>query len=266
MLHFIQPVVFGLVQGIGEFLPISSTAHLILLPAFTGWEDPGLSFDVALHLGTLIAVVAFFWKDWLEILSSAWAGFKKEGGSSFKKETLYFLIVATVPAVIFGLLFEKKAETIFRSLPLIAVTLIVAGAVLYWADKKSKGQKDVTGITWKDAIIIGLSQALAIIPGFSRSGTTITAGLFCGLNKINAARFSFLLSTPIIAGAAILKLPDLIKGGINSTIIIAILSSAFFGYLAIKYLLKFLEKFGYGIFFWYRLMLGMIVLLVYYFK
>jgi len=264
MLDFWQPVIFGLVQGVGEFLPISSTAHLILLPFFTGWDDPGLSFDVALHVGTLIAVLAFFWKDWLNIFSVALNSYKKEGIAGFKKETLYFLLIATIPGVIFGLLFEKKAETIFRSLPLIAIALIVAGVILYWADKKYQGKKNITGITFKDAVIIGLSQALAIIPGFSRSGMTISAGLFCGLNKISAARFSFLLSTPIILGAAILKVPSLIQFGISTSIIIAIFSSAIFGYLAIKYLLKFLEKYGYAIFFWYRLVLGIIILLVYF--
>lgn len=266
MTNFLHPIVFGLVQGLGEFLPISSTAHLILLPFFTGWEDPGLSYDVALHLGTLVAVIAFFWNDWVKIFSSGLNGYKKDGVRGFKKELLYFLIIATIPGVIFGLLFDKKAETSLRSPLLIAITLIIAGAILYWSDKRFKGNKNIGDVNVKDAIVIGLSQAIAVIPGFSRSGMTISAGLYCNLNKISAARFSFLLSTPIIMGAAILKIPGLIRAGIDSSIIIAVLSSAIFGYFAIKYLLKFLEKYGYGIFFWYRLALGIIVLLVYFSK
>lgn len=250
----------GAIQGLGEFLPISSTAHLILLPYFTGWPDPGLTFDVALHLGTLVAVVAYFWKDWLSIFSSAITSYKKNGTKSLKTELLYFLVVATIPGALFGLLFDKKAETIFRAPALIATTLIIGGIVLYAADRMMKGKKALADIGYKEGIIIGLSQALAIIPGFSRSGVTITSGLFSGLDKMTAARFSFLLSTPIIFGAVIVKLPSFFKEGINLPVVLGIFSSALFGYLAINYLLKFLEKFGYGIFFWYRLMLGAAVL------
>jgi undecaprenyl-diphosphatase len=266
MLDFFQPLTFGLIQGLGEFLPISSTAHLILLPFFTGWPDPGLSFDVALHLGTLLAVIAFFWRDWLNILFSSWNSLKNEGVNSFKKEPLFFLIVATIPGVVFGLLFDKQAETVFRSPLLIALALIIAGFILFWADKKYQGQKSIGSINLKDSVIIGLSQALAVIPGFSRSGMTISAGLFRGLDKVSAARFSFLLSTPIIMGAAILKLPDLIRAGVDVYTALGVLSSAVFGYLAIKYLLKFLEKYGYAVFFWYRLLLGVTVILIYLLK
>ena len=259
-------MVFGLVQGLGEFLPISSTAHLILLPYFTGWPDPGLAFDVALHLGTLIAVIAFFWQDWLHILASALSNYKKEGFSGFRKTALYYLIIATIPGVIFGLLLDKKAETVFRSPLLIALALIIAGAILYFADKKFQGVKNIENINLKASMLIGLSQALAVIPGFSRSGMTISAGLFCGLNKISAAHFSFLLSTPIIMGAAILKLPELFRSRLDTTVVLGIISSTIFGYLAIKYLLKFLENYGYAIFFWYRLALGLIILIAYFYR
>jgi len=264
MVHFLQPLVFGIVQGLTEFLPVSSTAHLTLLPFFTGWQDPGLAFDVALHIGTLVAVIAFFWKDWLNIFSSALTGYKKEGLEGFKKEALYFLIIATIPGAFFGILFEKKAETVFRSPLLIAITLIVVGAILYWADKKHQGVRKLKDVGLKDALVVGFSQALAVIPGFSRSGTTIAAGLYRGLDKISAARFSFLLSTPIIMGAAIVELPRLIRSGIDSAVIIGIISSMIFGYLSIKYMLKFLEKYGYAIFFWYRLLLGLVVIAVYF--
>jgi len=262
-MSIIQSIILGAIQGLGEFLPISSTAHLVLLPYFTGWADPGLSFDIALHIGTLIAVLAFFWKDWLNIFTSAINTVKKEGISGFKKEILFYLIVGTIPGVLFGLLFEKKAETVFRSPLVIAIALIIAGAILYWADKKYKGNKELKDVSLKDSIIIGLCQAIAIIPGVSRSGITITAGLFNNFNRTEAARFSFLLSTPIIMGSAVLKMPELLSAGINSNLIAGILASAIFGYAAIKYLLKFLGKFGYGIFFWYRLGLGIVIILFY---
>ncbi|MBU4216710.1 undecaprenyl-diphosphatase UppP [Candidatus Parcubacteria bacterium] len=262
----IQSIIFGAIQGVGEFLPISSTAHLVLIPYFTGWADPGLTFDIALHVGTLIAVLAFFWKDWINIFSSALVNLKKDGIKSFKKELLFYLIIGTIPGVLFGLLFEKKAETIFRSPLVIATALILAGTLLYWADKKHKGNKELKDVTLKDSVIIGLFQALAIIPGISRSGITITAGLFKNFNRANAARFSFLLSTPIIMGSAILKLPKLLATNLDSSLLVGILASAIFGYLAIKYLLKFLEKYGYGIFFWYRLGLGIIIITFYLLK
>jgi len=255
----IQSIIFGAIQGIGEFLPISSTAHLVLLPYFTGWKDPGLSFDIALHVGTLIAVLSFFWKDWLNIFTSAISSIKKEGIKGLKNELLLFLFIGTIPGVIFGLLFEEKAATVFRSPILIAIALIFAGALLYWMDKKNKGTKELKDVTLTDSLLIGLSQALAIIPGVSRSGITITTGLFRKFNRANAARFSFLLSTPIIIGSALLKVPELVSAGVNISLLAGILSSAIFGYLAIKYLLKFLEKFGYEIFFWYRLFLGIAI-------
>lgn len=262
----IQSIVFGAVQGLGEFLPISSTAHLVLIPYFTGWSDPGLTFDIALHVGTLIAVLAFFWKDWLDIFSSALTNIKKRGVIAIKKELLYYLAIGTIPGVILGLLLEKKVETVLRSPLLIAFTLIFAGAFLFWADKKNKGQKELKDINLTDSVIIGICQAIAIIPGVSRSGITITAGLFRNLNRATAARFSFLLSTPIIMGSAILKLPELFATNISAPLIIGIITSAIFGYLSIKFLLKFLEKFGYGAFFWYRLGLGLLIISFYFLK
>lgn len=259
-----QSLILGAVQGLGEFLPISSTAHLVLIPYFFSWPDPGLAFDVALHVGTLIAVVAFFWKDWLEIFSSAFRSYKAAGLGGLKNELFFYLIIATIPGALFGFLLEEKAETVFRSPLLIALALIFMGAVLYWADKYFQGKRKTENVNFIDSIIIGLSQALAVIPGFSRSGVTITAGLFRGLDRVKAARFSFLLSTPIIFGAAVLKLPQLIASGLDLAIISGIISSAVFGFLAIKYLLKFLNKYGFAIFFWYRLALGLGIILFYY--
>lgn len=259
--EILQSIILGIVQGLGEFLPISSTAHLILAPYFFSWPDPGLSFDVALHAGTLIAVLAYFWKDWIKILKLVTRNPKPDG--DYNPNMLWFLVVATIPGILAGYFLENQAETVFRSPLLIAFTLAFVGLILYLVDKYIRHRKNVSRITLKDSIIIGLSQAIAIIPGVSRSGATITAGLAMGLDRVSAARFSFLLSTPIIFGAAALKIPYLFREGINTSIGIGIIVSAVSGYLAIKYLLKLVEKIGYGIFFWYRLILAVVIVLVY---
>ena len=271
----------------GEFLPISSTAHLILVPYFFGWRDPGLAFDVALHLGTLIAVVGFFWREWLIIFKLALKEifnfqfstlptgrqvFNKFSNSNeknlkdfeYSSQLLWLLIIATIPGVLAGYFLEAKAETIFRSPLVIAGTLFLAGLILYLADKYLQHRKSLSQVNWQDAMIIGLSQAVAIIPGISRSGATITAGLFLGLSRSSAARFSFLLSTPIILGATVFKLSELLQAGINWPIVLGVLVSALAGYLAIKYLLLFIERIGYGIFFWYRTLLAILISIVYF--
>lgn len=273
----LQSIILGIIQGLGEFLPISSTAHLVLVPHFTGWKDQGLSFDIALHLGTLVALVVFFFWDWVAIIYLVFLNNSKLKIKNSKlqlkiknfensKKLFWFIIVATIPGVIFGLLFESKAETVFRNPIIIALTLSFAGLILFLADKYFVHKKEIKELNWKDSLVIGFAQALAIVPGVSRSGATITAGLFLGLNRGDAARFSFLLSTPIIFGAAILKLPELFSQGFNINIIIGIIFSALSGYLAIKYLLKFVEKSSYQIFFWYRLVLSIIILVFYFLK
>lgn len=272
--EILQSMTLGIVQGLGEFLPISSTAHLILAPYFLGWPDPGLGFDIALHVGTLIAVLAFFYSDWVTIFKLTFNNLKQKNQNNdntqysdrsrvYNRNLLWFLVIATVPGILAGYFLEDKAETVFRHPLIIASTLFIVGLILYLADIKAKKIKNLENITREDSIIIGVAQALAIIPGVSRSGATITAGLFAGLDRVSAARFSFLLSTPIIFGAAALKIPHLIQEGINVPIVIGILASAVSGYLAIKYLLKFVEKASYKIFFWYRLILAVIILVVY---
>lgn len=276
-MDIIQSIILGIVQGLGEFLPISSTAHLILVPYFTGWKDPGLGFDVALHLGTLIALVLFFFWDWIAIIYLAFFSNSKlkiqnsklqlkiqNFKSIYSSRILYLIIIATIPGVIFGLLLEEKAETVFRNPFLIALTLSGMGLVLFLIDKYASRKKDINNISVRDSIIIGISQAAAIIPGVSRSGATITAGRACGMNRTDAARFSFLLSTPIILGAAIFKLPKLFSQGFDLNIILGIIFSALSGYLAIKYLLKFVEKYSYAVFFWYRLGLAVVIAFFYF--
>lgn len=264
----LQAIILGLVQGLGEFLPISSTAHLILAPYFFLWKDSGLAFDVALHLGTLIAVAGFFWKDWLNIFQLAFKSNSKikfDKQNDFNEKTLWLLALATTPGILAGYFLEEKAETIFRNPLIIATALFSAGLVLYLADKYPRYRKNFKQINWKDTLIVGLSQAVAVIPGISRSGATITAGLFLGLSRQKAARFSFLLSTPIILGAAVFKLPELFQTEIGWSIILGISTSALAGYLAIKYLLLFVEKTGYGIFFWYRTLLALLAVGFYFY-
>jgi undecaprenyl-diphosphatase len=259
-----QAIILGLVQGIGEFLPISSSAHLIIIPELFNFPDPGLTFDIALHLGTLLAILAYFWKDWLIILGLAFRKSSRhttKDDSVYQKNILWLIVIATIPGAIIGFLLEKQAETIFRNPILIATTLSLAGGLLYFADKTNRHKKDLGNIGKKEALIIGLSQAFAIIPGISRSGATITSSLLLGLDRISAARFSFLMSAPIIFGAVLLKFGDFLRNaGTNE--IIGVLVAALSGYIAIAWLMKFIEKVSYKIFFWYRISLAIIIILV----
>jgi undecaprenyl-diphosphatase len=270
-----QSAILGVIQGLSEFLPISSTAHLIIVPYFFHWKDPGLGFDVALHFGTLIAILAFFWKDWLNIFELAFrneaqnsklpsgAGFCQGDSKTqnYGKNILWVLVFATIPGILAGVFLEKKAETIFRHPIIIAISLALVGVLLYLADHYSKKNLLIQNIGWKKAIIIGLAQAFAIIPGMSRSGSTISAGLFLGLNRKDAAHFSFLLSTPIIFGATIIKFPEMIHDGVDLSILVGVIFSAVSGYLAINYLLRFIEKIGYFPFFIYRLLLALSIII-----
>lgn len=254
----------------GEFLPISSTAHLVLAPYFFGWSDPGLAFDVALHVGTLIAVISFFWKDWLEIfkltLNSISHTRYEVPNTKYNSKLLWLLVIASVPGAIFGFLLESYAESVFRHPLVAALTLSVVGLILFLVDKYAIHKRDIEHMNVKDSILIGLSQAVAIIPGVSRSGATMTTGLILGLSREQAARFSFLLSTPIIFGAAIIKIPELLKVGVSAPVIIGVLAAALSGYLAIKYMLKFIQKVGYAPFFWYRLALAGLIVIVYFLR
>lgn len=251
-----QAIVLGLIQGLTEFLPISSSGHLVLAPWFFNWTDPGLAFDVALHLGTLLAVIIYFFKDFIEILKEP---FQKQ--KTDKIPLLYLLIIATIPGSLTGYFLEEQAETIFRNPLIVATTLIIGGALLYLADYLTKKTKSLKKITTKNAIIIGLAQALAIVPGVSRSGATITAGLFLKFDRISAARFSFLLSAPIIFGATVAKFKDFWAAGIGTAEIVGIFCAALSGYVAIAGLIKFVQKVSYKIFFWYRLALAILIVI-----
>ncbi len=258
-----QAIIYGIVQGIGEFLPISSSGHLIALPIILGWKDPGLAFDVALHLGTLVAVIAFFWRDWINLITAGFTKRKSKDGKLF-----WYIVVATIPGAIIGKLLEKKAEVAFRNLALVGTMLIVMGIIMYIADKIEQTNVEVENIGLKRSFIIGCSQAFAIIPGVSRAGVTMSSGLFTGLTKEGAARFSFLLSTPLILGAGLLKLKNIINTPADQVpaVIVAIVTSAVVGFLSIKFLLSYLKKNGFGIFVLYRLVAGIAFISIFFLR
>jgi undecaprenyl-diphosphatase len=254
-----QAAVYGLVQGLGEFLPISSSAHLVLVPWLFGWNDPGLTFDVALHVGTLVAVVAYFWKDWWRLIIGGLTDVRGPDGRLF-----WYLVLATIPGALVGFLLEKKAETIFREPLLIAFMLIVMALFLYGSDRWGSKKKEMKKVTFATSLGIGLSQVLAIIPGVSRSGVTMTAGLFLGLTREGAARFSFLLSTPIILGAAIVKVPHLVAhpSEITGAFLTGVGVSCFVGIISIGFLLRYLRTRGFLSFVIYRFVLAVLIMVV----
>jgi undecaprenyl-diphosphatase len=258
-----QALVLGLIQGLSEFLPISSSAHLTLAPWLFHWNDPGLAFDVALHFGTLIAVLWYFRAEWIRLIGAALRIVKQRRIETTEERRVVFLILATIPGAIAGLALEKYAESAFRDPRLIAVTLIVMGAVLWAVDKYAKRDRAIDDMTYGDAVAIGLAQMFAIIPGVSRSGSTISAGRGLRLNRESAAVFSFLMSMPIIAAASMLKIPHVLKAeGFSSTLVVGVLASAISGWAAIAILLRFVAHRSYGLFAVYRIVLGLIVLAI----
>jgi len=265
-LDLLQSIILGAIQGITEFFPVSSTAHLVLLPWFFSWTDQGLPFNVALHIGSLIAVIYYFWRDWIliirEFLQSVFKG-SFEGRPNGK--TGLYLIIATVPGALAGLLFEEYAAGLLRHPLSIAFSLSFFGVVLYFSDRISKKTKTVRQMNIVDCIIIGLSQAFAIIPGVSRSGITITGAMFRNLNREEAAKFSFLLGAPLIAGAGVFEARHLEYSVVTSLPFVAgVIASAVFAFLAIKYLLRFVRKSSYTVFVIYRLALAVLIAFLYF--
>lgn len=261
----LQALVLGLLQGFAEFLPISSSAHLTLAPYLFHWPDPGLSFDVALHFGTLVAVLWYFWGEWMSLLRAAIQILRTRKIVTIEQKRAAFLIVATIPGGIAGLLFEKKAEHAFRSPLVIAVALIVVGLLLWIVDRAARIQRPITHMRWTDAIWIGIAQMFALVPGVSRSGATITAGRALGFDRNGAAAFSFMMSMPIIAAAAILKVPHVIReSGLNAPLIVGVVASALSGWLAISVLLRYVSRHSYGVFAAYRVVLGAVILAIYF--
>lgn len=247
-------VLLGLLQALGEFLPISSSAHLVLLPFFRGQAYQGIAFDVVLHLATLLAVLLYFAKDWWALLKN---GLTRPATPEGK--TLWYLAAATVPAGLAGVLFEKQVETAFRSPVSIALCLMVFALVLAWADRRAvtPGRTDMP---LKALLLIGCAQALALMPGVSRSGITITAALLLGFSRSQSARISFLLSAPIIAGAAVLQLSRLSWADVNAPLVYGFLSAFLGALLVIGGLMKYIRTHSFRVFVWYRLLLGVFIL------
>ncbi|MCU4674857.1 undecaprenyl-diphosphate phosphatase [Catenovulum sp. 2E275] len=257
-MSILEIVVLALLQGFTEFLPISSSAHLILPSQILGWQDQGLAFDVAVHIGSLAAVLIYFRKDVVEILS-AWFKSLATKQQTENSQLAWWIIIATIPALVFGLIFKDIIEEYARSSLVIATTTIVFGLLLWWADAKAKQNLDMKMLGWKKALFIGFAQAIAMIPGTSRSGITITAGLMLGLNRVAAARFSFLMSIPIIliaGGYETLKLVSSNEIVDWSAIGLGTLLSFISAYTCIYFFLALIEKMGMLPFVIYRLILG----------
>jgi undecaprenyl-diphosphatase len=266
-----QAVILALVQALTEFLPISSTAHLTLFPWLLHWQDPGLAFDVALHAGTLVAVLLYFFKDWLT-LALCGLGFKYPATAPAEevaqhRRFFWYMVVGTIPGGILGALFEHRIEEHFRTPIVISLSMIVIGLVMWRADSKSRLARPLAESNMGDAVSIGTAQALALCPGVSRSGITITTGLFRGFTREAATRFSFLLSAPLIAGAVVSHLPKLIKlhkaGGLDlpvSTLFLSIAVSGIGGYFVISFFLRYLQTRTLKPFVYYRLVVGVAIL------
>jgi undecaprenyl-diphosphatase len=266
-----QAIVLAIIQGLTEFLPVSSTAHLVLFPWLLGWPDGGLAFDVALHVGTLIAVLLYFMKDWVE-LTLAGVGVHYPAGASaekiaFHKRLFWLLVIGTIPGAIAGVLFERVIEDKLRFPVPIAIALILVGVLMWLAERHPRLTRHLEDANTGDAVTIGVAQAAALFPGVSRSGITIITGLFRGMRRETAARFSFLLSTPIIAGAALKEVPKLLKmshsGQLDipvSTIIIGIVVSGLVGYAVIAFFLHYLQTRTLKIFAYYRILFGIVIL------
>lgn len=256
MVLIIEAIILGIIQGLTEFLPISSSGHLILAQWATGWEGEligSLTFDVALHVGTLAAVLWYFWRDWV-LIGKAVLKTARGRAPEYESRLVWYIGLATIPAVIAGFLFEHAVETVFRN-PLLVAAALAAGAVVMWlADQFAKQTRRLGDLTLGHALFVGAAQALALVPGVSRSGITISAGLAAGYRREDSARFSFLLSTPVIAGAAILKVRHIdFQGHAAWGCILGTLGSAVVGYLAIRFLIRYLERHSLRLFVWYRL-------------
>lgn len=262
-IDLIQVTFLAVLQGATEFLPISSSGHLILPSLLFSWNDQGLTFDVAVHIGTLLAVVVYFAKDLARLLRAFFVSIG-QGRQSEDSRLAWMLLVATVPAGLNGLLFSAEIEQYGRSLLLIGVTSIVFGLLLWLADRSGSKTRSLEDIDWKTVIIIGLSQVLALIPGTSRSGVTMTAALLCNLDRAAAARFSFLLAIPIIAASGLLRGIDLLQTGAATVewfvLLYAVAVSAAVAYLCIHYFLRLIARVGFLPFAVYRVLLGAILI------
>jgi undecaprenyl-diphosphatase len=261
-----QVIILAVVQGLTEFLPVSSTAHLYLTSWILGWDDGGLTFDIALHIGTLLAVLIYFFQDWLQILAQGF-GIRYGHDEELKHNhmLLWLLVIGTIPVGIAGLLFNKQAETVWRNPFVIGVMLILVGVLMGFAENIGRRVRDLSSMSMPDGIGIGVAQALAVVPGTSRSGITISAGLLRNLTREGAARFSFLLSTPAITLAAGKALYDMHKHGglhalLETNFIVGVVVSAVTGCMVIAWFLSYLRRSSLRPFVYYRIIFGIIIL------
>ena len=266
--QIVQAIVLGLVQGLTEFLPVSSSGHLIIVPALLGWDDPfikSLAFSVMLHLATLLALLLYFQADWRRLVPAGLAALRDRSFRDDPDRRLAWLLAAsTVPAVIAGIALNDAIETVFREPRLVAITLVIGAAVLWLADRVGSHARQIEGVTFKVAVGIGAAQALALVPGISRSGISISAGLFAGLDRAAAARFSFLMATPITAGAGLWELRKVATGeaGVDLPIVplvAGMLAALVAGLAAISVLLRYLRAHGVTVFAVYRIALAALV-------
>ena len=268
MLEFIEAVFLGIVQGLTEFLPVSSSGHLLLGQYFLGLDQErfGLSFDVALHLGTLLAVVSFFFRDLLRMAGAFVRSFGRRSISDPDAKLAYLILASTVPAALIGFFLEDFFETAVRSPWVVVFNLVLVGILFIIGEAVGRRTRDSSKLTFLEAVGIGFAQAAALVPGVSRSGATMTLGLFLGLKREEAARFSFLMSVPIIAGAGSLQLLDVVEEGMSAydTMLFAVgfVSSAVVGYLAIRFFIRFIANHSLRAFAYYRFGLAAVVALL----
>ena len=256
-----EALVLGVLQGLAEFLPISSSAHLALAPWVFGWRDPGLAFDVALHVGTLVAVLWYFNQEWRNLAVAFARLVRTRRPATSEERRVIYLVIATIPGAIAGLVLEDHAESTFRDPVLIAIALMVMGVILWLVDRVAARDRALDSMRWLDALLFGMGQMFAIIPGVSRSGSTITTGRALKFSREAAAVFSFLMSAPITFAAIVLKVPDAIREtGISGPLVVGVVTSAVSGWLAITVLLKLVARHGYGAFAAYRLVIGAAIL------
>ncbi len=262
---FFGTIILSLVQGITEFLPISSSGHLVLAPAFFGFSDPGLSFSAGLHIGTLGAVIAYFRRDIYDLAHAIIAPRKKIDGI-LGRRYIGFLIIATVPAAIAGFFFEDVVAGVLRVPQVVAGLIVIVSMVLWYIDRRApqkvKEVRKIKSLTYRDVIFFGFLQSIAIVPGISRSGATIIAGRWRGFSRHAATRFSFLMAIPIIFGATILELPDIMAHGLTQMLLIGAGVAFIAAYATIALFLQFIERVSFGVFVWYSIVLFVVTLLV----
>ena len=256
-----QAFVLGIVQGLTEFLPVSSSGHLLLARYLLNWPEPGLAFDVALHVGTLVAVLWYFRREWVDLTAAGVRLLRQRAPRTPEERRVLFLILATIPAAIGGVLLKDYAETVFRDPRITAYALIGLGIILWLVDRYASRVRGLATMRWGDALAIGVAQMCALLPGVSRSGATMTVGRALGFDRQSAAVFSFLMSMPIILAAILKEAPEAMSAGDPlAPLVLGILASMLSGWLAIAVLLRLLSTTGYGIFAAYRVALGLFVL------